>query len=340
MKLGFLYSDEFGERVMGNLMNYSIFCRACDVTCEHCRASYGSYASDIYWLHEVPKDLPTFIDDPSQYLPRELPELDILLVIGVHPDILSTIPDMVSSSTIKAVIVPIECKDWCPPGLRRQLTERFEEIGVEAAFPKPFCSFTLSGKRYLDAFIERYRVGRPILEVDIDGGVVKRATVVRSAPCGATWFISRQILNKRIVEIEEAVSKAHHAYPCTGSMQVDPEIGDTILHKAGYMAREAVKDAIVRSGYRGELRVDDRMIQVKTWTTLIPEVQVLLEVFPAFEDVNDMIERILWTTTGELHNPSRYTLKLKRHGVEKVLSSNSELRLLEHEDKLIVEEAP
>jgi len=27
-------------------------------------------------------------------------------------------------------------------------------------------------------------------------------------------------------------------------MEIDPEIGDTILHKAGYMIREAVKNAI------------------------------------------------------------------------------------------------
>jgi hypothetical protein len=30
-------------------------------------------------------------------------------------------------------------------------------------------------------------------------------------------------------------------------MEVDPEIGDTILHKAGYVIREAVKNAISRA---------------------------------------------------------------------------------------------
>ncbi|MDD3565233.1 MAG: DUF166 family protein, partial [Methanothrix sp.] len=42
------------------------------------------------------------------------------------------------------------------------------------------------------------------------------------------------------------ISEAHHAYPCTASMEQDPEIKDTILHKAGYIIREAVEDAIRR----------------------------------------------------------------------------------------------
>ncbi|MDD3565620.1 MAG: DUF166 family protein, partial [Methanothrix sp.] len=43
------------------------------------------------------------------------------------------------------------------------------------------------------------------------------------------------------------ISEAHHAYPCTASMEQDPEIKDTILHKAGYIIREAVEDAIRRA---------------------------------------------------------------------------------------------
>ncbi len=32
--------------------------------------------------------------------------------------------------------------------------------------------------------------------------------------------------------------------PCTASMDKDPQIGDTILHKAGYIIREAVEEGM------------------------------------------------------------------------------------------------
>jgi hypothetical protein len=66
--------------------------------------------------------------------------------------------------------------------------------------------------------------------------------VLRSAPCGSTWFIAKQLAgveveNKR--ERYERISKSHHAYPCTASMEKNREIGDTILHRAA--VEEGVK---------------------------------------------------------------------------------------------------
>ncbi len=43
---------------------------------------------------------------------------------------------------------------------------------------------------------------------------------------------------------------AHHAYPCTASMAIDPEFNELILHIAGYNIREAVKDAIKKGRKR------------------------------------------------------------------------------------------
>jgi len=43
-----------------------------------------------------------------------------------------------------------------------------------------------------------------------------------------------------IDDLPDVISKAHHAYPCTASMTRDSELGDTILHRAGYIIFEAV----------------------------------------------------------------------------------------------------
>ena len=65
---------------------------------------------------------------------------------------------------------------------------------------------------------------------------------------GSTWFVAKQLEgvevdNKR--ELYDRISESHHSYPCTASMERDRELGDTVLHKAGYLIREAVERALI-----------------------------------------------------------------------------------------------
>ncbi len=246
MKLYVIYGDEFGERFIGNLLNCSTFCETCGLLCEHCRAAYPSYASDFEGVFKVNMtSLPSFIDEPEGYLPSNVGSAEILVVIGVHPDLLLAVPKLIVDSKVKGVIVPIEQSHWCPPAVRNQLKNELEEVGVVSVFPKPFCSLEKVGNGgIVDVFIERYRIGRPKIKVEIVEDVIRRTHVLRSAPCGSTWYIAQQVKGHKVKGIKEVVSKAHHTYPCTASMEIDREIGDTILHKAGYIIREEVLKAI------------------------------------------------------------------------------------------------
>ena len=67
---------------------------------------------------------------------------------------------------------------------------------------------------------------------------------MRSAPCGSTWYIARKIIACKVEDLPDIISKAHHTYPCTASMTQDPELNDTILHRAGYIILEAVYEGI------------------------------------------------------------------------------------------------
>jgi len=250
MRLYIIYGDEFAERVVGNLCNLSTFCQACSLACSHCRQTYGSFASDIYGIDKMPENLPPFIEDPDKYLPQSLPNCDLILAIGMHPDLLSAIPSIVKRTNAKAVVVPIENRNWCPTGLKKQLEEELEEAGVEHAFPKPFCSLEESGKPIIDGFMKRYCMGKPQVEVEVTDETISEARVVRSAPCGSTWYVVQQIKKSRISQIEDAIAMAHHSYPCTASMDVDPEFKEPILHIAGYNIRGAVKEAIERERER------------------------------------------------------------------------------------------
>ncbi|MEM1581140.1 MAG: DUF166 domain-containing protein [Candidatus Bathyarchaeia archaeon] len=244
MNLCFIYQDCFAERVIGNLCNTPDFCRSCGLTCTYCRTIYGSFAEDIHYVYRIPGSLPAFIEEPRKYLPNNVSKCDVIIAVALHPDILLAMPSFALESEAKAVIIPIENKSWCPPGLREQLKEKFDEIGIEYLFPKPFCSLENSSQRIIEGFAKRYRMGKPLVEVEVRGDRIANVNVIRSAPCGSTWFIAQYIKGRRLSEIEEAVAIAHHSYPCTASMEIDPELGDAILHKAGYIIREAVKEAI------------------------------------------------------------------------------------------------
>ena len=245
MRILVLYTGELGKKVIQNLINSSNFCVSCGELCNHCRQARKSYANLIVGIHEFPDDLPPFIEEPSQFLPPKLPECDLILAIGIHPDLLAAIPEVVKNTGAKAVIAPAEDYKKTPAGVLEQLRKELEATGVEFEAPKPFCSLEKTGKPIIDAFVD-LGFGRPVLRVEMspDGKMFIGAGVIRDAPCGSTWFVAKKLGWTDLSEYKETISGAHHSYPCTGSMDKDPQIGDTILHKAGYIIREAVEDAM------------------------------------------------------------------------------------------------
>ncbi len=232
---------------MGNMINTSSYCKSCGFTCTFCRQLYGSFAADIQVVYKTPPNLPAFIEEAENYLPPNLPQSDIILAIGLHPDILVAIPNLAEKTNAKAVVVPLENRSWCPRGMQRQLEDALKEMNVEYAFPKPFCTLEETGTPVMDGFVRRYQLGKPLVEVKVVKDRITDAKVLRSAPCGSTWYVTQQIKWTKISDIEDTVAVAHHAFPCTASMDVDPEIGEPILHVAGYAIRNAVKDAIKRA---------------------------------------------------------------------------------------------
>lgn len=247
MRLFILYGHDLGERVIGNMVNLPDFCKACDLACSNCRAKYSCFAPDVCGAFRVPDGLPEVIDDPEPYLPKFLPHVDLLLAIGIHPDLLATLPTLARTAHAIAAIVPIEDPNWCPPSLRTELQQSFDNLGIECTFPKPFCDLDAAGGGLVEAFVRRYQIGRPLIEVSLLGNLISEARVLRSAPCGSTWYVAQQIkwsARDDLESLEQVVSKAHHGYPCTASMEMDPELKDTILHKSGYIIREAVETAV------------------------------------------------------------------------------------------------
>ena len=257
MKLIVFYSGEFGQRVVGNLVNYSGFCISCGEACTQCRNVRPGYAENIVALVETPDpaSLGDFIDDVEPYLPELIPQAEIALAINVHPDILFGLLPRLKEAGVKGIVGGSETPKELPLGLRAQLEEKAASLGMEAAFAKPFCALRPDpAKPIIAAFMKKAGIGEPIIDVGVQKSRegkdhIVAANVVRSAPCGSTWFVAKRLLGLEPdqPDIRERISEAHHAYPCTASMERDTELGDTVLHKGGYIIREAVESAFKKA---------------------------------------------------------------------------------------------
>ena len=253
LALVFVYSGEFAERVIRNLINDPSFCKPCGLYCDSCKYGAYTHVQNIKAAIELPSpaNLPAFIDNPDEHMPKKIPKVDLCIASGLHKDLLLELPNRLHAAGVKGLIVPIE--DWqeVPSGVRKQVEIKCNKLELECAFPKPFCTLEPEkDKPTIARFIEETKVGRPLLEISLTtigkDEVIECAVVRRSAPCGSTWYIARKLagVSTKQETLYDAIAKAHHSYPCTATMNTDPETKEPILHIGGYTIREEVEKAL------------------------------------------------------------------------------------------------
>jgi hypothetical protein len=208
-------------------------------------------------VHEwtAPAFFPIVIDDPADFLPKQLPPADLILALGEHPGIAELLPDICKMTGASALIAPVDRVEWLPKGLMNQLRGWLKEVGVVSVFPKPFCSLTetsysLRGQRvtYSDPLISEFAhyFGKPRVTatVDPEAQTIAGVTVERDTPCGVMRYVAENIVGRKVDEAEYEAGMLHHHYPCLASMGVDNDYSDTLLHVSGNLARDAMAEAI------------------------------------------------------------------------------------------------
>ncbi len=215
------------------------------------------YGPDDWEVHEwtAPTAFPIVIDDPADFLPKELPPADLILALGEHPGIAELLPDICRMTGARSLIAPVDRNEWLPRGLMNQLRRWLQEIGVVGVFPKPLCSLTetsysLRGQRvvYSDPVIAEFarHFGKPRVAVTVHPSTktIASVTVERDTPCGVMRYIAKNIVGRKVDDAEYEAGMLHHHYPCLASMQIDSDYHDTLLHVSGNLAREALADAV------------------------------------------------------------------------------------------------
>ena len=236
-----LYLQEFNThyagRVIGNLRGKPEFCTACAAECAHCRDPYRrDFSGDIAGVFAFPAVLPHVIENPEHYVPPNVPPHDALLVVHIHEQIFLEMLKHCGRWGTKCVVVPLEAPDWMTHSARTQAIALCQASGVKIAFPKPFCGFMPSPGSTLAAFRDYFHIGYPEVELTVESGKITKANVIASGACGSTYYIARWLVGRSLEDdlVTEVISKRLHSFPCTASMERDPELGDdTPLHIAG-----------------------------------------------------------------------------------------------------------
>ncbi len=196
--------------------------------------------------YQVPRDLPLIVDEPEEFLPADLGAGEVLIALHLHQDLLVELPRKIHGAA-RALIAPIEDPSWVKAGLQRQLTQTCAQYGIETAFPKPFCALTPSTPA-IQAFCDQYGIGLPRFRITVEHGLVASVEVLRAAPCSITTFIAGKLVGLPADDtLPERAGYLHHAYPCLATMNLDPETGDTVMHKSLHLLREQVAEALRRA---------------------------------------------------------------------------------------------
>jgi hypothetical protein len=187
----------------------------------------------------LPARLPAIIDDPSAFLPSAMPQADLLVSLHETPGAADLIPDIAKMCGARAVLAAVDHPAACPPGLANQIRKRLDGMGVAHSFSRPLCGFEGGPHVLLEAFAARF--GRPILSIRREGDRVLSVEVLRDAPCGSARFVASILPGVRVPEAADTGALRHHHHPCLASMEIDPDLNDTIMHLSGYIVRAAIR---------------------------------------------------------------------------------------------------
>jgi hypothetical protein len=231
------YNTAYADRFLGHFRYTRGFCRSCGDKCVRCKELYRlDFSKHIAGIIGFPAVLPAIIDDPDEFVPKEVPSHDVLIAISVNEEILYSF--IQKHPLARGIIIPIEESSWVTPYARNSIDQLCRDKGIEIAFPKPFCSFD-PGTGVLKKFKQSFRIGKPELIYRIESGIIKELQVNCSAPCGATYFTARQLAGKRVYDdLEFIIDKALSSYPCTAGRELDREFNDSITHYAVKIQRE------------------------------------------------------------------------------------------------------
>jgi len=185
-----------------------------------------AYGEGLFELVVVSIDCPmtAILDDPSQYLPSDF-QADLILDYLKHPDLSHDLAVM--------------CKNRRIP-----LIASGKKFRVEGTFTPMICC-ALSRHSRLGQYGDRF--GAPEFAVEIEGERIRKITVLRGAPCGATWEAAARMAGASINDAAVRMGLEVQFFCTADPSGWDPLYGKSPVHLAGEIHRAALCRAMESS---------------------------------------------------------------------------------------------
>jgi len=193
--------------------------------------------------HLMSHQLPAVVDHPDEYIPETLPDSDLLLMLAEDTGAAQLTALMAERGGVEAVLAPVDSHHWWPQGLRNQEKRSLNSMGVEVAFPLPFCALTEkhSENVYIKAFANYF--GKPQVRVCQKDKTVSEIQVERATPCGNIYHVAEELIGYEVDDAGRKGGMLHHYYPCLAQR--------SFISKSAHITQTALE-----SGLRGEKCAD------------------------------------------------------------------------------------
>ena len=201
---------------------------------ERTASTLSSLGIKVKTIH-LSESVPLIIEEPEGTVPPL--NGDVAISYALHPQLNLEVVRMACEGGLEAAIL-VGGPSFLPP----EAFEIANGSGVKILNP-PLCCLMEdidADTPALKKLIER--AGLPILRVDVERGIVKNVKVLRSAPCGSTYYMAENLPGTPIDEAPQKASLLVSYYPCRA-----PSGKEKGIHTSSELHAEAIRRAIWHS---------------------------------------------------------------------------------------------
>jgi hypothetical protein len=182
-----------------------------------------AYGEGLFDLEVISIDcpIPALLDDSSEYLPSDF-QADLVLDYLKHPDLSHDLAVMCKNRTIP-------------------LIASGKKFHMDGTFTPRICC-ALSRHPELGQYGSRF--GAPEFAIEIEGERIQKITVLRGAPCGASWEAVARMAGASIKDAAARIGLEVQFFCTADPSGWDPMYGKSPVHLAAEIHRAALCRAI------------------------------------------------------------------------------------------------
>lgn len=133
---------------------------------------------------------------------KKIEKADLLITYVLHPDLTMELVERMHDKVGWIIVAA-----WRGEGFKNQL-EHFGNVTC----PENMCDLEENGNPVFDEFVSKF--GKPVVEVTYRNDKVVEVKVIRSSPCGSTFFVANEMIGQDLEDLPMKAGLKLQHYPC------------------------------------------------------------------------------------------------------------------------------